>query len=72
MAIAKKRAKHAVTRNRIKRVCRESFRLHDEMLTGFDVVVMNRDAAASATKSELRGSLDELWTQLAGSSKPKG
>ncbi len=71
MAIAKKRAKHAVTRNRIKRVCRESFRLHDEILTGFDVVVMNRDAAASASKSELRNSLDELWAQLAQSSKSK-
>jgi len=64
MAIAKKRAKHAVTRNRIKRVCRESFRLNGEKLTGFDVVVMNRDAAASASKNELRLALDELWAKL--------
>jgi len=70
MAIAKKRAKHAVTRNRIKRVSRESFRLHSELLTGFDVVVMNRDDAASASKSELRSSLDELWVKLQMTSKP--
>lgn len=70
MAIAKKRAKHAVTRNRIKRVCRESFRLQGDALTGFDVVVMNRDAAASASKIELRRSLDELWVKLSRSAKP--
>ena len=69
MAIAKKRAKHAVTRNRIKRVCRESFRLHTDILTGFDVVVMNRDAAAAASKTELRQSLDELWVKLSRSAK---
>jgi len=64
MAIAKKRAKHAVTRNRIKRVCRESFRHHRQLLSGFDVVVMNRDAAATATKQELRLALDDLWKKL--------
>ena len=69
MAIAKKRAKHAVTRNRIKRVCRESFRLHADILSGFDVVVMNRDAAASASKTELRNALDELWVKLSHSAK---
>ena len=69
MAIAKKRAKHAVTRNRIKRVCRESFRLSSETLSGIDVVVMNRDAAATASKQELRSSLYELWVQLSHSAK---
>ncbi len=69
MAIAKKRAKHAVTRNRIKRVCRESFRLSGETLSGIDVVVMNRDAAASASRQELRSSLDELWVKLSRSAQ---
>jgi len=70
MAIAKKRAKHAVTRNRIKRVCRESFRQQGQNLSGFDVVVMNRDAAATATKQELRLALDDLWKKLQRSEKP--
>ncbi|MBX2838343.1 MAG: ribonuclease P protein component [Gammaproteobacteria bacterium] len=64
LAIAKKRAKHAVTRNRIKRIARESFRHHRGSLSGLDVVVMNRDAAAQASAAELRVALDKLWKQV--------
>ena len=65
LAIAKKRAKRAVDRNRIKRVARESFRHHRVGLRGYDVVVMNKDPAATASKVELRQSLDTLWVELA-------
>lgn len=65
LAIAKKRARRAVDRNRLKRQVRESFRLHRESLGSMDVVVMNRDSAASAGKPELRRKLDELWFQIA-------
>jgi len=64
LAIAKKRAKHAVTRNRIKRIARESFRHHQQTLQGLDVVIMNRDAAASASATQLRVALDELWNKV--------
>ncbi|MCL4133864.1 UNVERIFIED_CONTAM: hypothetical protein GTU68_008687 [Idotea baltica] len=65
LAIAKKRAKRAVDRNLIKRIARESFRYNRLVLKGFDVVVMNKDAAAKATSIELRQSLDTLWVDLA-------
>jgi len=64
LAIAKKRAKRAVDRNRIKRIARESFRHNQLLLKGFDVVVMNKDNAATATRLELRQSLDTLWVDL--------
>lgn len=64
MAIAKKRAKRAVDRNRLKRVVREYFRHHNARLGGVDLVVMNRDLAASATNEELRRSLEKLWGKL--------
>ena len=64
LAVAKKRARRAVDRNRIKRVARESFRHVRAELTGLDVVIMNRDAAKDATAPELRRSLDALWSRL--------
>jgi len=64
LAIAKKRAKRAVDRNRIKRVARESFRHNRALLVGYDAVVMNKDHASSASRVELRQSLDTLWQEL--------
>jgi len=65
LAISKKRAKRAVDRNRIKRVIRESFRTNVTTVSGFDIVVMNRDAAVSTSSSDLAGSLERLWQKLA-------
>jgi len=64
LAISKKRAKRAVDRNRIKRVVRESFRTHVKTISGFDIVVMNRDAAVSSSSADLSDSLDRLWHKL--------
>jgi len=64
LAIAKKRARRAVDRNRIKRVARESFRHARHRLVGHDVVLLNRDAACSGSSAELRRSLDALWSRL--------
>jgi len=66
LAIAKKRARRAVDRNRLKRIARESFRHQRQQLHGFDVVVMNKDRATSASSVELRRSLDTLWLELSG------
>ena len=65
LAIAKKRAKRAVDRNKLKRVAREAFRHHLPHLLGKELVIMNRDAAATAEKSVLSGSLDKLMKKIA-------
>lgn len=64
LAVAKKRARRAVDRNRIKRVARESFRERRAALGSRHVVVMNRDAAKGATAAELRAALDTLWNKV--------
>lgn len=64
MAVAKKRAKRAVDRNRLKRIIRESFRCQ-QILFGVDIVVLPRDASVKAHNEDLCKSLDEQWTRIA-------
>ncbi len=60
LAIAKKRAKRAVDRNRLKRIVREAFRRRAHKLPGRELVVMNRDDAVKAGNATLQQSLDML------------
>ncbi|MEQ9563087.1 MAG: ribonuclease P protein component [Woeseiaceae bacterium] len=69
LAIAKKHCKLAVSRNRIKRIVRESFRRHREQLAGLDIVVMNRPATHEAGNQALHDSLAKHW-QKCGASRP--
>lgn len=64
LAIAKKRTRRAVDRNRIKRVARESFRHRRHSLGARHVVLMNRDAATGASSAELRAALEVLWNKV--------
>ena len=64
LAIAKKRAKRAVDRNKLKRVVREAFRYQQSTLAGLEMVVMNRDAATKASTAELRVSIDALFVKM--------
>ena len=63
LAVAKKRVRRAVARNRIKRLVRESFRHHGEVLRGLDVVVLCRFNGV-APGEELRRSLARHWQRL--------
>ena len=65
LAISKKHCRRATARNRIKRVVRESFRLHQNTLQGRDVVVLNQPAAALASNRELTASLEAHWQRIA-------
>ncbi len=64
LAIAKKRAKRALDRNRIKRIARETFRHNLAPLEGVEIVVMNRDATATATSAVLRETLELLLAKV--------
>ena len=64
LAIARRRVRRAVDRNRIKRLARESFRYHRQLLEGLDVVVMARDGAGARSNAELRTALHAHWQRL--------
>ena len=61
LAIAKKRVRLAVGRNRLKRIIRDSFRHAKNQLLGVDIVIMARDQAESAANRALFASLEQHW-----------
>lgn len=64
LAISKKNFKRAVDRNLVKRVVRESFRNHQALLTGLDIVVMSRATTDVHNSLALHASLEKHWEQI--------
>ena len=62
--LAKKKLALAVTRNRVRRIGRESFRHARHNLQGLDIVVLGQPAAGMASKAELAASLSRHWQRL--------
>jgi ribonuclease P protein component len=65
LAVALRVSGNAVMRNRLRRIIRESFRLHQHSIPPVDVVVSARPGARAASPDALRTSLDELWKKVA-------
>jgi len=65
MAVAVRAAGNAVARNRIRRLIRESFRVHQHQLPAVDIVVSMRPGARGAESAVLRASLSTLWKRIA-------
>jgi ribonuclease P protein component len=64
LAIAKKQLRLAVSRNRIKRLIRESFRFNQDLLSGLDIVVLTRTSVLKCSNEEIGVQLEKLWQQL--------
>ena len=64
IVVSSRVARSAVSRNRIKRVVRESFRLQQERLMGWDIVVIARPGVGKHTNKELFASLEGQWKKL--------
>ncbi len=64
LAVAVRVAGNSVERNRIRRVIRESFRVHQHEFPAVDLVVSARAKARDASGSELRAALDALWKKV--------
>jgi ribonuclease P protein component len=64
LAVAVRTAGGGVERNIIRRIIRESFRLHQHELPALDIVVSARNKARDAPRPELHASLDALWKKV--------
>ncbi len=61
LAISKKSAKRAVDRNRIKRIFRESFRLHQHKLPNVDIIAMCKSDVLTLDKQEMHKQIETQW-----------
>jgi ribonuclease P protein component len=63
-AIAKKRIKLAVQRNRIKRLTRQSFRLNQHNLPDIDMVFMAKSGADQLENQEITTQIETIWRTI--------
>lgn len=64
LAISKKHARRAVSRNLIKRLLRESFRHQLSQLPKVDCVVVTRPGVSKLSKAELQQAIAELFSRF--------
>ena len=64
MAVSTRAIGNAVRRNRLRRLIRESFRMHRHELPAVDVFVTARAPARAAPNAEIFASLQSLWRQI--------
>ena len=67
LVIGKKSVKLSVERNRLKRLMRESFRLNQDSLVGWDIVIVARKGLGDVENPELIQHFGKLWKRLARS-----
>jgi ribonuclease P protein component len=64
LVIAKKHIRHAVDRNRMKRLIRETFRMKQQQLAGIDVIVLARKGMNDIANLTLIEQLNGQWQRL--------
>lgn len=64
LIVAKKNVRRAVDRNRIKRLARESFRLRQQRLPFYDIVLLTRRGSSQLVNKVLFEHLEQLWNRL--------
>lgn len=64
MAVSVRAVGAAVTRNRVRRLIRESFRLRRQELPSVDIFVAARNGAKSASNAQIFASLARLWREV--------
>lgn len=66
MAVSTRAAGNSVRRNRLRRLIRESFRMHRQELPAVDLLVTARSTASQAENRVVFESLAELWRRVRG------
>lgn len=62
--VAKKNVRLAVSRNRIKRLLRESFRTHKHDIPSYDIVMLAKHSSNQADAEKLSKELQYVWRKL--------
>jgi ribonuclease P protein component len=62
--VAKKNVRLAVSRNRIKRLLRESFRTHKHEIPAYDIVMLAKHTSNQADAEKLSKELQYVWRKL--------
>ncbi|MCX8638607.1 MULTISPECIES: ribonuclease P protein component [unclassified Gilliamella] len=68
-AIAKKQVKRAHERNRIKRLTKEYFRLHQHQLPNIDFILMAKHSVIELDNKQLVATLDKLCQRIIAKQK---
>lgn len=69
LVTSKKKVRTAVQRNIVRRITRESFRLHQTDLVHYHVVAIANPAANNAVRQDLHQCLNQFWQYLIQRSK---
>ncbi|PCK08665.1 MAG: ribonuclease P protein component [Alteromonadaceae bacterium] len=64
IVVAKKNVKHAVKRNRLKRLIRDTFRTKQHKMPSIDAIVLARQGTESLSNQELIEILNNLWKRV--------
>jgi ribonuclease P protein component len=64
LVIAKKNIRLAVQRNRVKRIIRESFRLHQHQLPAIDMILLARAGLGEFSNTQLHDEISKIWIRL--------
>ena len=64
LVISRKADRHAVARNRVKRLIRESYRHWQTRLGPVDIVILGRPGVSAQPGKVLDTALEKFWTQL--------
>lgn len=64
LVIAKKHVRLAVQRNRIKRIIRDSFRLHQHEIPSIDLIILARKGIDEMDNAMLHKELAKTWQRL--------
>ena len=72
LAIPRKQIRRAVERNRVKRLIRESFRRHQDVLRGLDVVVIGRSELLKKKNQGVIECLENHWRRISERCRERG
>lgn len=64
LVVAKKHLRLAVDRNRIKRLCRESFRKRQADFADLDLIILSRNGLDKLDNASVYSMLDHQWQRL--------